>query len=682
MKSHFVCFVPAEDYRLDRFLSWVDAEHTGAMVTLLTLSQRRVVLDTVQDGYPRLTLQVLDYPECGVEGFYRPEALTPELKRAFQSLGHAEGVIFPSGPMTGFRYMPAYIAHPLKPDYNYFRILRMLGLSTMWIYDVNGIRSVKMPILLDDLVDRHKGQRAFVVGNGPSLKQLDMPILKDEITFGSNRVYLGFEDWGFDFTYWAIADSLQFEKYTREWEQKLPDAMTKFYPFEYLGLFNVKNGVPINFFPPGHPENKTNFIDPFKTEEQAAPNGFSNTPDSVYLGHTVTYAMLQLAVIMGCDPIYLIGTDHRYAITKEDTKSGLWKNDNSENHFHKNYGKDSNKTNVFHLPEAEKSERAFNYANEWAQSHDIEILNATPGTALPSFPLIDFDDALQKGTRGIPVPAPKASRKPPTTQARTSPAQHLTPSSGLKRRTRRPLLSTRRKTPMNATILVCTPDISSDLAQKCIRSVKEHTQLPYELLIFENGKFGRFQHPLEINRALEIALGDVVVTLDDDVEVTEGWLEALLELATPDVGLVGNVHLNSRDTAKGTIRHTGGWIALDGSPKHHTEAITDPIAVPYVCSACMLINDKSLRFNLDYKKYFQEAELCLDSWKKGKKVLVSPHRIYHYGSGQMEQLGNSKSEILEASRIDQALFTQRWVDSGAMRALYEEIDEHLDINVF
>lgn len=681
MSSTFVCFAPAEDYRLDRFFAWVNAEHSGSTIVVLTVPDHHELVDGLKSEYSGITISMLPYPECGVAGYYRPENLPAEWLTNIQGLGQAKGVVFPSGPLTPIRYMPEFVAHPLKPDYNYFRILRALGLTQIWTHDVNGVQKLNISMLLDDLVDRHKGQRAFVVGNGPSLKQLPMPVLKDEITFGSNRVYLGFEEWGFDFTYWAIADSLQFEKYTREWEQKLPAGTTKFFPFEYLGLFNVDNGIPINFFPPGHPENKTNFIDPFKTAEQAASNGFSNTPDSVYLGHTVTYAMLQLAVIMGCDPIYLIGTDHRYAITKEDEKRGLWKNANSDNHFHENYGKGEKKANEFHLPESEKSERAFNYANDWAQSNGVEILNATPGTALPSFPLIDFDEALKKGKQGIAVPNAPAKQvlKAQPSNVLVQKAVSLPP--GNTRRLPRSLRTAMRKS-ATATILICTPDIKSDLAQKCIESVKEHTKLPYELLIFENGKFGRFQHPLEINRAIEIALGDVVVTLDDDVEVTEGWLESMLKLATPDVGLVGNVHLNSRDTAKGTIRHSGGWIALDGSPKHYAEAITEPIAVPYVCSACMLINDKSLRFNLDYKKYFQEAELCLESWRKGKKVMVSPHRIYHYGSGQMEQLGNSKEGIQEASRIDQAMFVRRWVDSGVLRELYEQIDPQLDVRVF
>jgi len=87
--------------------------------------------------------------------------------------------------------------------------------------------------MLDDFKDRHKGKRAWIVGNGPSLKQLDMSLLKSEVTFGSNRVYLGFEDWGFATTYWCIVDSLQLEKYTREWELNIPDPCLKFFPLNF-----------------------------------------------------------------------------------------------------------------------------------------------------------------------------------------------------------------------------------------------------------------------------------------------------------------------------------------------------------------------------------------------------------------------------------------------------------------
>ena len=40
--------------------------------------------------------------------------------------------------------------------------------------------------------DIHKGKRAFIIGNGPSLKQTDLTKLKNEFTFGLNRIYLCF----------------------------------------------------------------------------------------------------------------------------------------------------------------------------------------------------------------------------------------------------------------------------------------------------------------------------------------------------------------------------------------------------------------------------------------------------------------------------------------------------------
>ena len=36
----------------------------------------------------------------------------------------------------------------------------------------------------------HRGQRCFIVGNGPSLNQTDLSLLRGEYTFTTNRAYL------------------------------------------------------------------------------------------------------------------------------------------------------------------------------------------------------------------------------------------------------------------------------------------------------------------------------------------------------------------------------------------------------------------------------------------------------------------------------------------------------------
>ncbi|MHB1481527.1 MAG: 6-hydroxymethylpterin diphosphokinase MptE-like protein, partial [Bellilinea sp.] len=47
------------------------------------------------------------------------------------------------------------------------------------------------------LQDSHKGERCFVVGNGPSLRTTDLSKLKGEFSFGFNRIFLAAEELGF-----------------------------------------------------------------------------------------------------------------------------------------------------------------------------------------------------------------------------------------------------------------------------------------------------------------------------------------------------------------------------------------------------------------------------------------------------------------------------------------------------
>ena len=72
-----------------------------------------------------------------------------------------------------------------------------------------------------------------------------MRLLKDELTFGSNRSFLGYEDWGFPFRYWGISDRLQIEMYREEYEAGMDADSIKFIPFEYLGFLRMPNQVPV-----------------------------------------------------------------------------------------------------------------------------------------------------------------------------------------------------------------------------------------------------------------------------------------------------------------------------------------------------------------------------------------------------------------------------------------------------
>ena len=59
---------------------------------------------------------------------------------------------------------------------------------------------------------RTKGKRCFIIGNGSSLRQIDLTLLKNEFTFGMNRIYLMFPELGFSTTYFLTVNSLVIEQ--------------------------------------------------------------------------------------------------------------------------------------------------------------------------------------------------------------------------------------------------------------------------------------------------------------------------------------------------------------------------------------------------------------------------------------------------------------------------------------
>src|SRR5574338_1535950 len=62
----------------------------------------------------------------------------------------------------------------------------------------------------------HQGKRCFIIGNGPSLKDTDLGKLRNEYTFGMNRIYLLFPELGFTTTYFASINDLVIEQCAAE----------------------------------------------------------------------------------------------------------------------------------------------------------------------------------------------------------------------------------------------------------------------------------------------------------------------------------------------------------------------------------------------------------------------------------------------------------------------------------
>src|SRR5512138_556180 len=65
---------------------------------------------------------------------------------------------------------------------------------------------------LGEWKDTCRGQRAFIIGNGPSLNRTDLSKLRHEYTFGLNRIFLMFPQLGFRTSFLVSVNDLVIEQ--------------------------------------------------------------------------------------------------------------------------------------------------------------------------------------------------------------------------------------------------------------------------------------------------------------------------------------------------------------------------------------------------------------------------------------------------------------------------------------
>ena len=145
---------------------------------------------------------------------------------------------------------------------------------------------------LRDLRDRHRGETAVIVGNGPSLNETDLQLLAGHATFGVNAIYLASERLPDRLTYYVVEDRAVFHDNSEL--IKRYDAGTKLFPAQYRRYFEGDD-IPDNtaFF-----RMNTGFYGR-QTGTYCHPRFSTNAAQRVYCGQSVTIINLQLAHWMG-----------------------------------------------------------------------------------------------------------------------------------------------------------------------------------------------------------------------------------------------------------------------------------------------------------------------------------------------------------------------------------------------
>ena len=218
--------------------------------------------------------------------------------------------------------------------------------------------------------DIHKGKRAFVIGNGPSLRQMDLTHLRNEFTFGMNRIYLLFPELGFHTTYYCATNDLVIGQFNQD---MLALPMPKFLAWRSRRHFS--NSLPIAELPT------------FLYTSYTGPGFSSDVRRRVWEGATVTNVALQIAFHMGFQQVILIGVDHDFT-SKGDANKTVVSQGDDPNHFAPDY---FGKGYKWQLPDLDTSEIGYAFAREAYQKAGRGVLDATVGGKLTLFPKVDYN---------------------------------------------------------------------------------------------------------------------------------------------------------------------------------------------------------------------------------------------------------------------------------------------------
>lgn len=208
--------------------------------------------------------------------------------------------------------------------------------------------------------DLYRGCRCFIIGNGPSLRTSDLECLHEnnEITFAANQIYKIFDQVKWRPDYYCCVDDLLIQQY-----------------IDNITVINCKDKFLFDYFNYSYGVEKKQDIQYIHIKglayEIEPPKFSSDISKEIYMGYTVTYAMLQIACYMGFKEIYLIGVDH--------------------SDWGKHFIEDYIEIETYPYIYDDKSLLAYKSSKEYCDEKNIKVYNATRGGKLEVFSRVDFD---------------------------------------------------------------------------------------------------------------------------------------------------------------------------------------------------------------------------------------------------------------------------------------------------
>tara|TARA_B100000902_G_scaffold113768_1_gene114917 strand:+ start:825 stop:2960 length:2136 start_codon:yes stop_codon:yes gene_type:complete len=259
---------------------------------------------------------------------------------------------------------------------------------------------------ITSLKGAHLGETCVILGNGPSLNQTDLTLLDNQVIFGSNAIFLLFDEVKWRPRYYSAVDTRFVPDQCEEVNEMLRSnpEITGFFPT----TLRIHDGSNRELRTRELIEELPNRILFRQIKRNPVNEDFASASIDARRGlvtpSTVTVTLLQLAAHMGFKKIVLVGCDTTYSIPKSVVETGpevrgysgekmllTSTEDDDPNHFRPDY---FGKGREWHHPKTDYMIAHYQAASSVFRAAEIEIVNSTVGGALEVFPRVPLAEAL------------------------------------------------------------------------------------------------------------------------------------------------------------------------------------------------------------------------------------------------------------------------------------------------
>lgn len=234
----------------------------------------------------------------------------------------------------------------------------------------------------------HRGKRAFLIGNGPSLNKTPLHLLEGEKVMVFNRFGLMADRVGWKPDFYMVSDNLVLQDLIRhkELDERIADSTLSFFPDIH--------------FRGNHFRRQINASPKVRWLRQRHGVGFSQDLPTVFLGGSVIYEGFQVLVHLGFREIYFVGVDMNFKTHNQSKPlSGRETDiesldDDDPNHFDPRYFGSGRR---YHQPEDYVVKAIMNsleYLARISQKMGLSIYNAGYDSKVDVFPRVDFRKVL------------------------------------------------------------------------------------------------------------------------------------------------------------------------------------------------------------------------------------------------------------------------------------------------